>query len=239
MGRIRRTLETHQNGIESVRRLRINREGQAETEELVSCPKTSALKYIDDCVRCGHADGILFRGQDAVVNCRLPFVDAEYRTKPRDRSPTSAVTEIMSREPKTLSPEQTIESAVFLFEQNSFSAAPVTTNGRLEGMLSTKDLFQYAAHNGSLLESPQVLDELIASGLGIRAAEYIVRDYPHLCVKDVMTSEVFALRDDAPIRSAALLMLHEGFHHVPILSHKNDKLVGIVSTGDVLRWLAA
>jgi CBS domain-containing protein len=56
-------------------------------------------------------------------------------------------------------------------------------------------------------------------------------------VADVMMPFAVTLEDDATVATAAALMANEDMHHVMIVS--NRRLVGIVSTMDVTRWLAS
>ncbi len=56
-------------------------------------------------------------------------------------------------------------------------------------------------------------------------------------VADYMTPITFTLREDAPLAQAAALMAWEGVHRIPVCSAEGD-VVGILSTLDVVRWLA-
>ncbi len=55
-------------------------------------------------------------------------------------------------------------------------------------------------------------------------------------VRDVMTPEILAVSPDAPIERATQLMAFEGVHRVLVFD--GDRLVGIVTSMDVLRALA-
>lgn len=56
-------------------------------------------------------------------------------------------------------------------------------------------------------------------------------------VSDVMSRLTFVLPDNASISQAAALMALEHVHRIPIVSD-DDRVVGIVSSIDVLAWLA-
>lgn len=56
-----------------------------------------------------------------------------------------------------------------------------------------------------------------------------------MLVRDYMTTSVTTLKDDACLLDAALLIRRTGKRHVPILSAKDGKVVGIVSDRDVSR----
>jgi CBS domain-containing protein len=53
-----------------------------------------------------------------------------------------------------------------------------------------------------------------------------------------MTSQAFALREDATLSQAAFLMASERIHRVVVVS-ANGKIAGLVSALDVLRWMAS
>ncbi|HET9989059.1 MAG TPA: CBS domain-containing protein [Kofleriaceae bacterium] len=56
-------------------------------------------------------------------------------------------------------------------------------------------------------------------------------------VSDIMMPFAITLGDDATVADAATLMACEDMHHVLVVS--NRQLIGVVSTMDVTRWLAA
>jgi len=56
-------------------------------------------------------------------------------------------------------------------------------------------------------------------------------------VEDVMTPFAFSLPSDAPVSRAAALMAYEGIHRLAVVSH-DGTLVGVVTSLDIMRWLA-
>jgi len=56
-----------------------------------------------------------------------------------------------------------------------------------------------------------------------------------MVVREYMTSNVTTLNDDARLLDAALLIRRTGKRHVPILSAKDGRVVGIISDRDVSR----
>jgi len=56
-------------------------------------------------------------------------------------------------------------------------------------------------------------------------------------VSDIMTPLTFKLREHAALSQAAALMAYEGVHRVPVVSDEG-RVVGILSSIDVMRWLA-
>ena len=59
----------------------------------------------------------------------------------------------------------------------------------------------------------------------------------YMLVKDLMTKDVFTLREDGKIFSASEAMTFRNIRHIPIVD-KENKLVGIVTSRDLLNSLA-
>jgi CBS domain-containing protein len=57
------------------------------------------------------------------------------------------------------------------------------------------------------------------------------------CVRDVMTRVTFAAPDTMSVSQAAALMAYENLDRLPVVS-EDGKVVGMVSSIDILRWLA-
>lgn len=53
---------------------------------------------------------------------------------------------------------------------------------------------------------------------------------------DVMMPLAIVLDENATIAHCAMMMALEGFHHVMIVEAKTGRLVGIVSSHDIVRW---
>ena len=58
-------------------------------------------------------------------------------------------------------------------------------------------------------------------------------------VGDVMMPVPFSLEETETVAVAAALMAAEGVHRIPVVARPNGAVVGIVSSLDVLRWLAS
>jgi CBS domain-containing protein len=56
-------------------------------------------------------------------------------------------------------------------------------------------------------------------------------------VRDVMTRLTFVVPDSASVAQAAALMALERIHRLPVIS-EDGKVVGIVSSIDVMDWMA-
>jgi CBS domain-containing protein len=65
--------------------------------------------------------------------------DAVYRVMAEDRDPSvTRIEEVMTREPKTVLPDETFGYALLLMHENGFRHAPVVEGGRLLGVVSAR-----------------------------------------------------------------------------------------------------
>ena len=77
------------------------------------------------------------------------FVNPKYRALPINNDEIDKainITEIMTHNPVTLKPTDTIKHASKLFVENKFHALPVTENGELKGIISIKDIVHLIAY---------------------------------------------------------------------------------------------
>jgi len=134
------------------------------------------------------------------------------------------VSDLMTRELITASPETTFQEAVRLLEDNRISGLPVIDrDGKLVGIVSEADLLNKAEKrepDAYVLESRRHrLDRSRASALDVASA---------------MSRDIVSVRPDSPIALAAREMHARGFKRLPVVDSEG-RLVGIVSRGDVLK----
>ena len=115
------------------------------------------------------------------------------------------VRDIMTAEVIVASPDDDLMRAAQLMESHDFGSLPVGDRGRLIGMLTDRDITIRA----------------VARGLG-----------PTAKVRDVMTSNIECVRDSDSVAEAAARMEDLQVRRLPVVDD-NDKLVGIVSLGDL------
>ena len=63
------------------------------------------------------------------------------------------------------------------------------------------------------------------------------RDAGRTTAREIMMPHAMTLPAEATLATAASLMSHEGFHHVLVVDPER-RLVGVLSTFDVARWVA-
>jgi CBS domain-containing protein len=118
------------------------------------------------------------------------------------------VTEFMSHDVETVSPDQPIQEAARFMLRADAGAMPVSDGDRLIGMVTDRDI----AVRG------------VAEGLG-----------PDTPVRDVMTEDLVYCFDDEEVEAVALKMSDAQVRRMPVLSRDGENLVGIVSLGDISR----
>jgi len=116
----------------------------------------------------------------------------------------------MTRNPKTVSPDDPLSLAAGILREHRFHHLPVVEGGRLVGILSDADL-----RNASFGVIP--------------AAGGPAGDRP---VREAMRTEVWSVTPDDSVEDALLILTREKFGALPVLS--GDRLVGIITRADLL-----
>ena len=119
------------------------------------------------------------------------------------------ISSIMTRELLTVGPNDTVDKVYELLTSKGIHHIPVQKDGILVGLLTTYDLFK--------------------RGLNKKSAASIV-------VKDIMTKKLATLEPTAKVGTAAEIFLEHLFHAIPIVNGPGKKLVGIVTTHDVMKY---
>ncbi len=130
------------------------------------------------------------------------------------------IKEIMSTEIITLEPEDSVADAGNIFHEFKIHHIPIVKEGKLVGMVSKSDFLFFK--NGFLSDK-----------IDIRIEEVRLNNYD---VKDIMTTGLACLEPEDRINVALELFKENIFHAIPIT--KDDKLVGIITTLDIIRRIA-
>ena len=117
------------------------------------------------------------------------------------------ISEVMSRDVQTVTPESTAQEAAGFMLQADAGAIPVTDGERVIGMITDRDI----AVRG------------VAQGHG-----------PETPVRELMSSGVVSARIDDDVEDVAVRMSEAQVRRLPVID-ESEKLVGIVSLGDLSR----
>jgi CBS domain-containing protein len=109
--------------------------------------------------------------------------------------------------------------------------------GTFVGVLSQSDLVEYelATERELMVEAPfyrQPYDESLDPRRGFQ-----IEELPADTIKDVMTPYLITVKEDTAIREVAARMAECGIHRV-IVVDEDQQIRGIVTSLDVLRWVA-
>ena len=114
------------------------------------------------------------------------------------------IRDVMTPNPRTVSPQDSIQNAARIMRDEDTGAVPVVENGRPVGMVTDRDIVVRAVADGGRLDGP---------------------------VRDIVTTGVVSVSPGMSTREASQLMSEHQVRRLPVV--ENDRLVGIVSLGDL------
>lgn len=127
----------------------------------------------------------------------------------------------MTKKVATVQVEEKLSAVRDVMSRKKIRHVPVVYGKHLVGIVSRTDLNRLTF--GSLFEGQQDADEAMFQMLSLR---------------QVMSHKPRAVRKSENIRTVAQIFLNEEYHALPVVDDKDDsKLVGIVTTTDVIRYL--
>jgi CBS domain-containing protein len=108
----------------------------------------------------------------------------------------------------SVEPDAKLSAAVKLLSERRIGAVLVMSAGRIEGILSERDIVRVLGSRGAA-----VLDEPVSA---------------------VMTRKVVSCREKDTVGAIMEMMTSGKFRHLPVV--EDDKVVGLISIGDVVKW---
>jgi CBS domain-containing protein len=150
---------------------------------------------------------------------------------------STPVTDVMSRDVITLAPESSLAEAADLLAEKGFGAAPVVdADGKIVGLLRDEDLLISEArlHLPTTIAILPGIEFTLPSSL--RRYDEELKKAASSTVADVMEKDFKHVASDADVADVATMMHEHDVTHVPVVD--NDKVVGIVARGDIVRYLA-
>ena len=108
----------------------------------------------------------------------------------------------------SVEPDAKLSAAVKILGERKIGAVLVMSQGRLEGILSERDIVRVLGERGAgVLEEP---------------------------VAQVMTRKVVTCKETDTVAELMEIMTTGKFRHLPVL--ENSKVVGLISIGDIVKW---
>jgi acetoin utilization protein AcuB len=136
-------------------------------------------------------------------------------TAPVGRYNWMKVVDIMTRDPLTVTPTETIGQTDELMNTNKIRQLPVVQGKDLVGIVTDRDIRSFLS--GSLLEGVEAREEALNTK-----------------VREIMTTEPMCVSSDDDLQEAVELMIDEKIGGIPVVDDV-EGLVGIVTYVDVLR----
>ncbi|MDO5105198.1 CBS domain-containing protein [Capnocytophaga sp.] len=128
------------------------------------------------------------------------------------------VSQIMSRKLVTLDPTQSLYDAERMFKKHKIRHIPVVENDRIIGIVSYSDLLRIS------------FADMTSGEEEVTSVVYDMYTIPQIMAKTPLT-----VNANTTIKEVAEILAKQSFHSVPVL--ENEKLVGIVTTTDLLNYL--
>ncbi|MDD4909255.1 MAG: CBS domain-containing protein [Candidatus Omnitrophica bacterium] len=139
------------------------------------------------------------------------------------------VGEIMTRKVVTLKPQASAKEAVELLFKRKISGLPVVDDDNVvKGMFTEKDIMSYLLP-GYLQTVGKFIYEEHPKGIAKK-----VQELANIKVGDIMRKEVVTVLEDTLLVEVSRIMLTQKIRRV-IVVDKDNRLLGMVSRGDVLK----
>jgi CBS domain-containing protein len=123
------------------------------------------------------------------------------------------VVDVMTKDPLTLTPNETIGQADELMNTNKIRQLPVVQGKDLIGIVTDRDIRSF-----------------LSGSLGVEAREEALNTK----VREIMTTEPISVSSDDDLQEAIELMIDQRIGGIPVVDEA-EGLVGIVTYVDVLR----
>lgn len=129
------------------------------------------------------------------------------------------ISEIMTTDVITLNYKDGLETAEMLFKTNKIRHIPVIKGDAIIGMLSYTDLLRISFAD-AVYDDEETIDTIV---------------YNMFTIEQVMVKKLVSVSSTSTIREVAGILSKKEFHALPVID--NEKLVGIVTTTDLLNYL--
>ena len=153
----------------------------------------------------------------------------------RPEPPKTCVKHIMTLDVVSVSPTASVARIARLMHERAISGLPVVDlDRRVVGMVMDLDLIVL----NTRIEAPHFLP-LLDGRIPLETPSHFKKRIQHAVgttARDVMSESVITVGPDEDVETLAALMVREKVNPVPVV--ENDRLVGVVSRADVIRWMA-
>jgi CBS domain-containing protein len=217
----------------------------------VYCPRRKQPIAAGECRTCAHCRGLhidpteretflrcAWKADGETDTASVSFDDlpaAQAQSGPTERA--VRLSAIMRFPVRCVTPDTEVLALTNLFLEHGISSAPVVdASGSAIGIVSKTDLVHLLV--GAQEQPSHTARTPVIQGIDIDVGPaFDTERLSGLTVRDVMTHLAYSLGADASISRAAALMAYEGVHRI-IVADAAGKPLGVVSSLDILRWIA-
>lgn len=142
------------------------------------------------------------------------------------------IRDVMSKKVTVVKPDTTLRELWKSIFSHRVNAVPVVDGkGKLLGIIAKEDMLKllYPNYEG-------MLEDLFTS-YDFEAMEDRIHELNVKKARDIMCKRVVFTREDTQIMRALSRMVARRINQLPVLSRKNDTVVGMVTKGDIFRAL--
>jgi CBS domain-containing protein len=136
------------------------------------------------------------------------------------------VTEIMTKDVITISPDASLKDIGLIFKEKRISGIPVIDDyGNIAGIVTLTDMLR-------ILDRIYTWKELQKKVRGSSLSDIRQEEKSKAKVKDIMTKDVFTISPNETVDYVVRIMLIKNIHTFPVI--EEGKLVGIVGKRDLI-----
>ena len=126
------------------------------------------------------------------------------------------VKEIMTKNPATLAPDDTVGIAEHVMKFGGIRHLPVVHDGRVVGVVSQRDLFRAAVTN-------------------YKETNGEASSRKNITAKELMSAPVITVSTEVDVREAARELMEKRIGCLPVL--EGESLIGLITKTDILRYV--
>ncbi len=119
-----------------------------------------------------------------------------------------AILDTKGHQIESVEPDARLSAAIKILAERKIGAVLVMSQGRVEGILSERDIVRVIGERGAA-----ALDEPVSA---------------------VMTRKVVSCKQADTVAAIMEMMTSGKFRHLPVL--EDDRVVGLISIGDIVKW---
>lgn len=129
------------------------------------------------------------------------------------------VSNIMTKNVISVGVEDGLDNAEHLLKKHRIRHIPVTNAGKLVGMLSINDILRISFADGAYREEEEVSASI----------------YEMFSIRNLMRSKLETVGPNNTIKEVAEKFVISEYHSLPVV--ENERLVGIITTTDLINYL--